>query len=539
MNPGLLVKLRPAGPWRIGPDSGARNRVDAIYHSDALYSAVTSAMSLMGSLDAWLDATARNGVPAVCFSSCFPFLEDVTLIVPPRTIWPPAPPALSARVRWKSARFVPLEMVRAILAGHKLDEERWSVDGPSECLVPAGSPGPFRSGVRWNAAVDRLTGATERHSTACIEFRPGAGLWTIVSFSSESARERWMEPVKAAFRLLADTGFGGERSRGWGRAEQPEFVEGALPEIILPELGGQGPGAGGQGGEAAVAVSGPEIPPEPAPAPPVEEPQPEPPIEEPPAPEQPEGEVGGQGPGAGDQGVEATAVVSGPEIPAEPKSELPVEETPAPEQPEGEVGGQGPGAGGQGVEDTAAVSGPEIPTEPPVEEPALQEQSEPVEGEAQQQAAPEIAPMAAPEAAEPEGPAPESPAAEPVAAETPEAEPSATETPAPGPQPPAPERGPELEGTQPHWLLSLFLPATSDAVDWGRGNYTVVSRGGRVESPVRSGELKKQVQMVTEGSVVFAVPAPHGSEADVAPDGFEHPVYRAGFAVSIPLPEAR
>ncbi len=51
MNPGLVVKLRPAGPWRIGPDSGARNRVDVIYHSDSLYSAVTGAMSRMGSLD--------------------------------------------------------------------------------------------------------------------------------------------------------------------------------------------------------------------------------------------------------------------------------------------------------------------------------------------------------------------------------------------------------------------------------------------------------------------------------------------------------
>ena len=51
MNPGLVVKLRPAGPWRIGTDSGARNRVDAIYHSDSLYSAVTAAMARLG----WLD----------------------------------------------------------------------------------------------------------------------------------------------------------------------------------------------------------------------------------------------------------------------------------------------------------------------------------------------------------------------------------------------------------------------------------------------------------------------------------------------------
>ena len=60
MNPGLVVKLRPAGPWRIGPDSGARNRVDPIYHSDSLYAAVTAAMARLGMLEEWLDATARD-----------------------------------------------------------------------------------------------------------------------------------------------------------------------------------------------------------------------------------------------------------------------------------------------------------------------------------------------------------------------------------------------------------------------------------------------------------------------------------------------
>ncbi len=237
MNPGLVVKLRPAGPWRIGPDSGARNRVDVIYHSDSLYSAVTSAMARLGLLEEWLAATAREGATAVCFSSCFPFLDEIGFVIPPRTIWPPTSPALmSARVRWKSARFVPLGIVQALLSGQTLNGNHWSVDGPSECLVPTGRPGPFRTGVRFNAAVDRLTGSTERHSTACIEFRPGSGLWTIVSFQDETARDHWSDPVKAAFRLLADTGFGGERSRGWGRSEAPEFVEGTLPELILPPV---------------------------------------------------------------------------------------------------------------------------------------------------------------------------------------------------------------------------------------------------------------------------------------------------------------
>src|SRR3954469_259549 len=122
MNPGLVVKLRPAGPWRIGPDSGARNKVDSIYHSDSLYAAFTSALSRLGMLGDWLDATARSANPEVCFSSCFPFLDEIGFVPPPRTVWPPpSPVTMGARVRWKSARFVPLGIVQSILAGQRLD----------------------------------------------------------------------------------------------------------------------------------------------------------------------------------------------------------------------------------------------------------------------------------------------------------------------------------------------------------------------------------------------------------------------------------
>jgi CRISPR type III-A-associated RAMP protein Csm4 len=426
MNPGLVVKLRPTGPWRIGPDSGARNRVDAVYHSDSLYGAVTSAMARLGALADWLDATARSESPVVCFSSCFPFLDEIGFVVPPRSVWPPTSPALlSARVRWKSARFVPLGIVQAILAGQTLDENHWAIDGPSECLVPAGRPGPFRMGLRWNAAVDRLTGAAERHFTACMEFRPGAGLWTVVSFADEAARARWMEPVKAAFRWLADSGFGGERSRGWGRAEAPEFVEGVLPEMVLGTTD-QGSGIRDQG--PVETASGPDVLPGP--------------LEN------------------RDQGVVVTA--SGPDVLPGPPLNPPEEPSPVP------------------------------PVEEPVEPP-------------------------------PPDPEPHLPPAEP---ETAQAQ-SAPESLIPDPGPLAPV---------PHWLLSLFTPAPADAIDWSRGSYAVVTRGGRVESPAGSGELKKQVQMVAEGSVVYAAAAPRGSAPDVAPDGFAHPVFRAGFAVSIPLP---
>jgi hypothetical protein len=96
-----------------------------------------------------------------------------------------------------------------------------------------------------------------------------------------------------------------------------------------------------------------------------------------------------------------------------------------------------------------------------------------------------------------------------------------------------------VEAPQSHWLLSLYTPAAGDTVDWRRGSYAVLTRGGRVESPAGSGGPKKQVQMIAEGSVLTAASEPRGAVADVGPEGFPHPVYRAGFALAIPLPEVR
>jgi CRISPR type III-A-associated RAMP protein Csm4 len=345
--PGLVVKLRPSGPWRVGPDSGARDAVDLLYHSDSLYSAVTNAMRLLGHLEEWLDATARHPAGAsVRFSSLFPFQNEIGYVVPPRSVWPPPP---SSKVRWKAARFIPLGLIAPLLAGHALEEDRWDVDGESQCLVPVGRLGPLRLGVRTGAAVDRLSGHIEPHEVACVEFLPGAGLWAVISFADEDRKEKWDVPVRAALRLLADSGFGGERGRGWGRAETPEFIEGSLPQMILPV-------------------------------------QPAEPVE-----------------------------ASGAEAPA--------------------------------------VAGPA-----------------------------------------------------------------------------------SVESSTAYWLLSLFSPAAGDSVDWNRGSYSVLTRGGRVESPVRSGDLKKALNMISEGSVLLAENRVNGAAPDVAPDGFAHPVYRAGFALAIPIP---
>lgn len=362
MSKAILVRLRPTGPWRIGPDSGDRDRVDRVYHSDALYSAVCGAMFQLGEGEAWLDATARAresgdegsadqaGQPAVRMSSCFPFHASTLFVVPPQNVWPPPP---SSKIRWKGARFVPLNVVETLLAGKPLNEDAFVIDGPSECLLPTSNQiSPLRTAVRSRAGIDRDGESVAPHSSACLEFSPGAGLWFVAEFSNDEARERWRGPLEGALRLLADSGFGGERSNGWGHADMPEIADGTLPELIFKSRN-----HGEENTETANAASG---------------------------------------------GVNVDS-------------------------------------GGASLNNA-------------------------------------------------------------------------------------------------YWMLSLFHPGEGESVDWQRGQYSLTTRGGRVESSAGWGDAKKLTRMVTEGSVLLAVSEPRGAAPNVAPDEFPHPVYRAGFALCVSVP---
>ena len=217
----------------MGPDSGARDRAEPVLHSDAVYSAVCQALQKLGRLEEWLDNTARAEASHVRFSSLFPFAGDHLMVPPPRHVWPPPS---GNRTRWKAARFIPLSLVSPILGQESLDDDAWTIDTGSECLIPAAWPSgsPFRMSLRSAAGVDRLAaGNIDRHATACLEYSDNCGLWCAVAFSDESMENHWSEVVRSAFRLLADSGLGGERSRGWGRSEQPRFEP--LPEMPLAD----------------------------------------------------------------------------------------------------------------------------------------------------------------------------------------------------------------------------------------------------------------------------------------------------------------
>jgi len=207
-----------------------------VFHSDSLYSAVTLALEQLGLLEEWLNATAREHCePAVRFSSCFPWQRGYLYAPPPNGMWPPA--SASPKVRWKGASLVPTSVIAGLMQGAAPSDENWMVDGQSGCLVPTGSrsaTGPFRFVHRSSAAVDRVTGGiVAPHGATCVQFAPASGLWCAAQFSNQNTYAVWAPKVQAAFRLLADSGLGGLRSRGFGRARSVDFQPGLLPELLF------------------------------------------------------------------------------------------------------------------------------------------------------------------------------------------------------------------------------------------------------------------------------------------------------------------
>jgi CRISPR type III-A-associated RAMP protein Csm4 len=246
MQTAVLIRLRPMGPWRYGPGEGGQDRVDTLYRSDRLYSAISLAMRQLGSMDEWLEATARASTPAVTFSSLFPYQGETLFAPPPATAWPPPPalvttpsPVFLSKIRWNAARFVPVSVIESILAGQPILADQWMLDAESGCLVRRDRPSvsPFREVIRRSAAVDRVGGgAVNVHSVACVEFEAASGLWCLVRYADSEAESAWSDRLQACFRLLADTGFGGRRTSGFGQTEAPQFQHGTWPQLLMPKL---------------------------------------------------------------------------------------------------------------------------------------------------------------------------------------------------------------------------------------------------------------------------------------------------------------
>ena len=147
---------------------------------------------------------------------------------------------------------------------------------PADAWCRRAGRGPFRTGVRWNAAVDRLSGASERHADGLHRISPGfrvvdGGVVSRMMRRAIAGRIRsrqpsacWPIPVSAANVRAAGAV---RRRRNLWKAALPEMI---IQERARPEAEAAAP---------VVEAVTPGVPDEPSPVPPMQEP----PEEAPPA----------------------------------------------------------------------------------------------------------------------------------------------------------------------------------------------------------------------------------------------------------------
>ncbi len=109
----------------------------------------------------------------------------------------PLPPRSARRAR-ASCR---CRLVEGLLADQPVDEDRWAVDGDSECLVPRTSAaGPFRVAIRSSArrGPAALRIASRRIPPPAWSSRRDAGLWTRGSVRRRGGHGAMGAPVRGA-----------------------------------------------------------------------------------------------------------------------------------------------------------------------------------------------------------------------------------------------------------------------------------------------------------------------------------------------------
>ncbi|RLC90504.1 MAG: type III-A CRISPR-associated RAMP protein Csm4 [Chloroflexi bacterium] len=98
---------------------------------------------------------------------------------------------------------------------------------------------------------------------------------------------------------------------------------------------------------------------------------------------------------------------------------------------------------------------------------------------------------------------------------------------------------PDPEPGAPLLLLSRYHPRKAelpDALTGPQAAYTLIPKGGWVQTWDGAARRRKRLWLLAEGSVAQAVDAgPWGDVVNVQPDGFPHPVWRYGFALGAAL----
>jgi CRISPR-associated protein Csm4 len=187
--------------------------------------------------------------PPLLLTSCFPYAGPVHLL--PRPLLPVHPEGGGKgykRVHWVSSQIF-ARLINGITPGELTDlwnnanregaasgllqDGRVWVTSAERTEIAAGLHQEERqtltlwaSEKRPHVAIDRITSRSNLYHVGAVRFTTGCGIWC--SVRGETA---WVERTAQALRLMADSGVGGRRSRGYGRFTLNEAKPMALPAV--------------------------------------------------------------------------------------------------------------------------------------------------------------------------------------------------------------------------------------------------------------------------------------------------------------------
>lgn len=209
-----LCKLKPRGPLHLGEREGLLEGSSTIIHSDTLFSAFCHAFQLLYGDTQLINLIQKleNKEPYFLISSMFPYWGKSLYFRIPKNQY-----QMSVTKKMK-VEFIEKTGLEQLLHGEKLDkviDARVTIPRKEDQYVPWDLENIPRVGL---SRLDNSTGERFFHFGQ-VRYHEDAGFFFLVKYLNRAFQNKF----EATIRLLADEGFGGDRSSGKGMMETPIF----------------------------------------------------------------------------------------------------------------------------------------------------------------------------------------------------------------------------------------------------------------------------------------------------------------------------
>ncbi|RKX20283.1 MAG: type III-A CRISPR-associated RAMP protein Csm4 [Candidatus Zixiibacteriota bacterium] len=220
-----ICHLKPKGNFHFGTKEGWLEGTELFAHSDTLFSAICHNLLLLygkSYLEEFLNNSAGNN-NSINISSLFPSINEKLYFPVPKNQFP-------EDSDYRKINFIEFSIMKRCLNGEDLEVIINS--GNKDYLTREQERKYWSSSITPRVSISNYTGTVSAESGGYFQFGQvqydkEIGLFFLYKANGSLNEDKF----KAAIRLLADEGLGGDRSVGKGFFEEPSFGSVDFPDI--------------------------------------------------------------------------------------------------------------------------------------------------------------------------------------------------------------------------------------------------------------------------------------------------------------------